>query len=111
MRTNIATSTNKKLHPLLFRALRKSLFKPSAFFRGILLPMAEGGDCTLREAVVLGAIVSSMTIPPIHASAAILKLCKMTHYSGACGMGVYSALVFADSALGKVRRRSFCAAC
>jgi essential nuclear protein 1 len=82
VRQNIATSPNRKLHPLLFRALRKSLYKPAAFFRGILLPMAEGGDCTLREAVVLGAIVSSMTIPPIHASAAILKLCKMTHYSG-----------------------------
>ncbi len=27
-------------------------------FTGILLPMAEGGDCTLREAAVLGASLS-----------------------------------------------------
>lgn len=30
------------------RALRKSLFKPAAFFKGILLPLAAE-NCTLRE--------------------------------------------------------------
>jgi essential nuclear protein 1 len=98
VRSNIATSQNKKLNPHLFNALKKSLFKvtsslsvvftfltkfqPAAFFRGILLPLAEGGDCTLREAAVVGAALAKMTVPAIHASAALLKLCKITYYSG-----------------------------
>merc|ERR1711991_367783 len=54
----------------------------SAFFRGILLPLAEGGDCTLREAAVVGAAMAKMSLPPIHASAALLKLCGIPYYNG-----------------------------
>ncbi len=82
VRTNIATSATKKLNPHLFNALKKALFKPAAFFRGILLPLAESGDCTLREAAVVGAALAKMTVPAIHASAALLKLCKFTYYNG-----------------------------
>jgi essential nuclear protein 1 len=42
VRSNISSSQTKKLNPHLFNALKKSLFKPAAFFRGILLPLAEG---------------------------------------------------------------------
>lgn len=42
VRQNIRAATNKKLNPHLFNALKKALFKPAAFFRGILLPLAEG---------------------------------------------------------------------
>jgi essential nuclear protein 1 len=45
VRLNIRDSPNKKLNPHLFNALKKSLFKPAAFFRGILLPLAEGTSC------------------------------------------------------------------
>ncbi len=77
VRFNIRDSPNKKLNPHLFNALKKALFKPAAFFRGILLPLAEGGDCTLREAAVVGAALAKMTVPAIHSSAALLKLCKV----------------------------------
>lgn len=33
----------KKLNYHLYQALRKSLFRPEAFFRGILLPLCEVG--------------------------------------------------------------------
>ena len=39
---------NKKLNDHLYMALKKSLFKPAAFYKGILLPLAQSGDCTLR---------------------------------------------------------------
>jgi hypothetical protein len=42
----------------------------------------QGGDCSLREAAVVGAALSKMTVPAIHASAALLKLSKITHYNG-----------------------------
>ena len=82
IRENISRSLNKKLNAHLFNALKKSFFKPSAFFRGILLPLAEGGDCTLREAAVICAAMAKMSLPPIHSSAAMLKLCAIPYYSG-----------------------------
>lgn len=32
---------NKRLHFALYQALKKSLYKPAAFFKGILLPLCE----------------------------------------------------------------------
>lgn len=66
----------------LFRALKKALFRPAAFFKGIILPLLEAGDCTLREAIIFGSIIGKTSIPVLHASACLLKVCEM-EYSGA----------------------------
>jgi essential nuclear protein 1 len=66
----------------LYKALRKSLFRPAAFFKGIILPLLESGDCTLREAIIFGSVISKTSIPVLHASACLLKICEM-EYSGA----------------------------
>lgn len=71
-----------KLNFYLYRALKKALFKPAAFMKGIVLPLLESGDCTLREAIIFGSIISSTTIPVLHTSACLLKICEM-EYSGA----------------------------
>jgi essential nuclear protein 1 len=71
-----------KLNPYLYRSLKKALYKPAAFFKGIILPLLEAGDCTLREAIIFGSIVSKSAIPVLHASACLLKICEM-EYSGA----------------------------
>lgn len=71
-----------KLNFYLYRALKKALFKPAAFMKGIILPLLESGDCTLREAIIFGSIISSTTIPVLHTSACLLKICEM-EYSGA----------------------------
>jgi len=72
----------KRLNFHLFMALKKSLFKPAAFFKGILLPLAESGNCTLREATIVSSILAKCSIPMLHSSAALLKLAEM-EYSGA----------------------------
>lgn len=72
----------QKLNCYLYRALRKALFKPAAFFKGIILPLLDAGDCTLREAIIFGSILSKTSIPVLHASACLLKICEM-EYSGA----------------------------
>ncbi|XP_071959566.1 bystin-like [Antedon mediterranea] len=72
----------KRLNFHLYMALKKSLFKPAAFFKGILLPLCECGTCTLREATVVGSIVSKCSIPVLHSSAALLKISEMD-YTGA----------------------------
>lgn len=72
----------KKLNFHLYMALRKALFKPSAFFKGIILPLCESGTCTLREAVIIGSILAKNSVPMLHSAAALLKLAEM-NYSGA----------------------------
>jgi len=72
----------KKLNFHLYMALKKSLFKPAAFFKGLLIPLCEAGNCTLREAVIISSIMTRTSIPVLHASAAMLKLAEMP-YSGA----------------------------
>lgn len=71
-----------RLNAHLYSALRKALFKPAAFMKGVILPLLESGDCTLREAIIIGSIISRNQIPVLHSSACLLKICEM-EYSGA----------------------------
>jgi essential nuclear protein 1 len=70
----------KKLNYHLYMAVKKSLFKPAAFFKGFLLPLCESG-CSLREAAILSSVLVKVSIPVLHSAAAILKLCEM-EYTG-----------------------------
>ena len=67
----------KKLNYHLYQAICKTLYKPAAFFKGILLPLAQ--SCTLRDAIILSSILNKNTIPLLHSSVAILKLCDMAY--------------------------------
>lgn len=71
---------HKRLNYHLYMALKKALYKPAAFFKGILLPLVECGDCTLREATIVGSILAKVSIPLLHSSAALLRLTSL-HYS------------------------------
>uniref|UniRef100_A0A8C4RFH8 Bystin-like n=1 Tax=Erpetoichthys calabaricus TaxID=27687 RepID=A0A8C4RFH8_ERPCA len=72
----------KKLNFHLYSALKKALFKPGAWFKGILIPLSESGTCSLREAIIIGSILTKCSIPVLHSSAAMLKLAEM-EYNGA----------------------------
>ncbi|EGV94414.1 Bystin [Cricetulus griseus] len=72
----------KRLNFHLYMALKKALFKPGAWFKGILIPLCESGTCTLREAIIVGSIITKCSIPVLHSSAAMLKIAEM-EYSGA----------------------------
>ncbi|XP_068125582.1 bystin [Hyperolius riggenbachi] len=72
----------KRLNFHLYMALVKALFKPGAWFKGILIPMCESGVCTLREAVIIGSVLTKCSIPVLHSSAAMLKIAEM-EYNGA----------------------------
>jgi len=72
----------KKLNFHLYQALRKALFKPRGFMKGILFPLLESGTCTLREAIIVGSVISNYSIPLLHSAAAILTIAKMD-YTGA----------------------------
>eukprot|EP00039_Didymoeca_costata_P026771 m.16617 g.16617 ORF g.16617 m.16617 type:complete len:433 (+) comp5747_c0_seq2:156-1454(+) len=72
----------KRLNFHLYMSLKKALFKPAAFFKGILIPLCEAGDCTLREAVIVSSVLTRTSVPPLHSSAAMLKIAEMP-YTGA----------------------------
>ena len=85
----------KRLNFHLFMALKKAIFKPAAFFKGILLPICEvrnmivqhwqahggwqAGDCSLRDAVILSSVLARTSIPVLHSSAALLKIAEMPY--------------------------------
>jgi len=71
----------KKLNFHYYRALRKALFKPAAFFKGILMPLAME-NCTLREAIILSSALSKASIPPMHAAATVARLAEMSPWYG-----------------------------
>lgn len=78
---NDVAGKNGRLNFHYYRALHKSLFKPSAFFKGILLPLAAE-SCTLREAMIVSSVLAKASVPPIHAAATVYRLCEMTPWYG-----------------------------
>merc|ERR1712036_130025 len=59
----------------------KAVFKPIAFLRGFLLPLCTVGNCTLKEATILCAIIRDKSIPLQHTAVALLKIAEM-EYNG-----------------------------
>jgi essential nuclear protein 1 len=87
---------HQRLHFALFQALRKSTYKPGAFFKGVLLPLCSGeasggaptiigggrgngNPCSLREAVILSSVLKRASLPALHSAAALLRLSKLPY--------------------------------
>ena len=68
-----------KLNFHLYLAVKKALYKPAAFFKGILLPLGEEGGCTLREALIVSSVLAKVSVPMLHSAVAILKLSEMPY--------------------------------
>lgn len=81
-RPNLPGAGPKTLNYHLYRALKKSLYKPAAFFKGFLFPLAESGSCSLREAVIAGSILTKVSVPALHSAAALMRLADYEYYSG-----------------------------
>uniref|UniRef100_A0A915N5V1 Bystin n=1 Tax=Meloidogyne javanica TaxID=6303 RepID=A0A915N5V1_MELJA len=71
----------KKLHFHMYQCLFKALFKPAAFFKGILLPLCKSNNFSLREAVVLASMLRKASIPQLHAAAALLSISCLEYTS------------------------------
>lgn len=84
----------KKLNVHLYDALKKALYKPAAFFKGLLFPLVIE-NCTLREANIVSSVLVRVSIPVLHSAAALLRLCEIaaeqsttvnTESAGACNI-------------------------
>ena len=67
----------RKLNVHLYKALKKSLYKPAAFFRGFLFPLVGSGTCTLREATIISSVLARVSIPVLHSATALYRLCEI----------------------------------
>ncbi|SCU99315.1 LANO_0F01464g1_1 [Lachancea nothofagi CBS 11611] len=75
-RDNIENNEDHSLNYHIYRALKKSLYKPSAFFKGFLFPLVETG-CNIREATIGGSVLAKISIPALHSSAALSYLLRL----------------------------------
>ena len=66
-----------KLNVHLFDSLKRSLYKPAAFFKGFLFPLVSSGTATLKEATIVSGVLSRISIPVLHSAAALLRLCEI----------------------------------
>lgn len=67
----------QKLNVHLYNALKKALYKPSAFFKGIVFPMLTESRCTQREATIVASVVAKVSVPVLHSAAALHRLCEI----------------------------------
>lgn len=79
---------NKRISVQVYQAIFKSIYKPSAFFKGIVFPLLQSTQqCTLKVAAILASIIGNSSIPALHASAALVHLTKQPgEFSGATGI-------------------------
>ena len=90
----------KKLNVHLYKALKKSLYKPAAFFRGLLFPLVASGTCTLREATIISSVIARVSIPVLHSATALYRLCEIAadqmmqdvESAGACNIFIRTLL-------------------
>ncbi|KAG4303337.1 hypothetical protein PCANB_000348 [Pneumocystis canis] len=75
---------HKKLNYHFYMSLKKSIYKPAAFFKGFLFPICES-NCTLKEAAIIGSILSKVSVPVLHSAAALLRLSEMD-FSGSTSL-------------------------
>lgn len=67
----------KKLNIHLYNALRRSLYRAAAFFKGFLFPLVSSGTCTLREAHIISSVLAKNSIPVLHSAVALLRLTEI----------------------------------
>ena len=81
---------NKKLNYHYYMSLKKAIYKPAAFFKGILLPLCKE-ECSLREAVIVASVLQRVSIPMHHSAVAVHKLAQL-EYSGAASIFIKTLL-------------------
>ncbi|KAF9779542.1 cell adhesion protein byn-1 [Thelephora terrestris] len=74
------TKNHRKLNVHYYESLKRAIYKPAAFFKGIVFPLLQTG-CTLQEAAIVASVLAKVKVPLLHSAAALLKLAEMD-YSG-----------------------------
>jgi essential nuclear protein 1 len=51
----------------------------SLLSQGLLIPLCQAGDCSLREAVILSSALARVSLPALHSAAALLRLAALPY--------------------------------
>jgi len=70
---------DKAVNYHLYRALKKALFKPQAFFKGLLFPLLAEAEPSNREAVIVGSVLAKTSVPVLHSAAALMFISEMPY--------------------------------
>lgn len=57
--------------------MKKAVYKPIAFVKGILLPLCSSEAFSLNAAHVLRGVLNSISLPVFHAATAIIKISQL----------------------------------
>lgn len=68
----------KKVNVHTYNSMRKALYKPACFFKGLLFPLVSSGTCSLREAHIVASVITRVSIPVLHSAAALLRMCDLS---------------------------------
>jgi len=80
LRQDIASSKRVDVH--LYAALKKAVYKPAALFKGLILPLCEAEDLTLKEATIIASVLGKVSVPVLHSAAALYRLLALPYSGG-----------------------------
>ncbi|KKF92421.1 Uncharacterized protein C13G1.09 [Ceratocystis fimbriata CBS 114723] len=74
-----------KLNVHLFKAVKRALYARSAWFKGFLFPLVSN-NLTSREATIIGAVLTRVSVPILHSAAALAGLCEISAQGASDGV-------------------------
>jgi essential nuclear protein 1 len=73
-----------KLNYHYYWALKDAFYKPAAWFKGIIFPLCQAQNCSIREATIIASVLNKLSIPVLHSSTAVMILCDMDYCGALC---------------------------
>lgn len=67
---------SKELNVHYYNSMKKAIYRPGAFYKGLIIPLYREKSLTLKKASVIASILTKCTIPVLPSSAAIMIMCK-----------------------------------
>lgn len=68
---------HQKVNVHIYKAMEKALYRPEAFFVGLVFPLVLSKTCTVKEAKVISSVMKRSKIPVIPAAAALEQMCEI----------------------------------
>jgi essential nuclear protein 1 len=68
---------SRELNVHLYNSVKLIIYKPSSFYKGLVLPLCKEKSFSLKRASIISSIISKFSIPLLSSSAAVILLTKL----------------------------------